>query len=70
MFPREVYERILAQPGCQGIRIYDGVDEKGAPALILVGIDKDGNDITAGELDEFQFPCPPFCDDGGSALNG
>ena len=71
MFPREVYDRILAQKGCAGIRIYYGRDENGKMALVLVGIDANGNDMTAGELDEFQFPCPPFCTDGGgSVLNG
>jgi len=70
MFPRDVFDRILAQTGCAGIRIYYGRDDTGGLALVLVGIDANGNDMTAGELDEFQFPCPPYCDDGGSVLNG
>lgn len=70
MFPRDVFDRILAQKGCAGIRMYYGRDDKGEQALVLVGVDANGNDMTTGELDDFQFPCPPFCDDGGSVLNG
>jgi hypothetical protein len=69
LFPRDVFERILAQPGCQGIRIYYGRDANGQPSLVLVGVNADGNDMTAGEIDEFHFPCPPYCDTSGSTLN-
>lgn len=65
LFPREVYERILAQPGCAGIRAYEGRDEKGNRQTILVGVDADGNDMTGGVLAEFGLPCPPYCGGGG-----
>ena len=68
MFPREVYERLLAQPGCAGIRLYHGRKADGKPAMVLVGVDEDGNDMVNGELDEEHFPCPPYCD-GTNALN-
>jgi hypothetical protein len=62
MFPRAVYEKILAQAGCAGIRAYRGLHEDGSPATVLVGVDKDGNDMTTGVLAEEDFPCPPYCD--------
>ena len=68
MFPREVYDRLLAQPGCAGIRMYYGLDDQGKSAMVLVGVDKDGNDMVNGELDDVHYPCPPFCD-GTNALN-
>jgi len=60
--------KLLSQPGCVALRIYYGTDEKGEGAFVLVGMDADDRDMTEGTLLEFQFPCPPFCDDG-SELN-
>jgi hypothetical protein len=42
---REQLEALLNQPGCEGIRAYYGLDDAGAPKLILVGIDAAENDI-------------------------
>lgn len=64
MFPRDVYERILAQPGCAGIRAYEGRDEGGTRQTVLVGVDKDGNDMIGGVLADLSFPCPPYCGGG------
>lgn len=54
---RNILERILAQPGCEGIRFYNAINEKGVTTLVYVGIDGDENIIkqytgvnTAGEL--------------------
>ena len=69
MFPRKVFDEILAQAGCEGIRIYFGREADNKAAGILVGVDAEGDDMTAGELAEFWFPCPPFCTTG-SLLNG
>lgn len=69
MFPREVFDTLLAQPGCMGIRIYNGAAEDGASAIVLVGVDRDGNDMTAAALFDLSVPCPPYCG-GGNVLNG
>ncbi|TGE08059.1 hypothetical protein [Hymenobacter fodinae] len=42
---KQQLEAILNQPGCEGIRVYYGLDEQGNRKLILVGIDADENDI-------------------------
>lgn len=68
MFPREVFEALLAQPGCTGIRIYNGEAEDRVRASILVGVDANGNDMTSGTLFEWGLPCPPYC--GGGDLSG
>lgn len=73
MFPRSVFEALLAQTGCAGIRIYNGQAEDGAEQSILVGVDAEGNDMTSATLFEFGLPCPPYCGGGGgggSVLNG
>ena len=65
-FRREAFEEILKQPGCTGIRFYYGVDDKGAPSLVLVGVDSDDNDMVNGAVMDIIYPCPPFCGDGNS----
>ena len=60
-FKKETIQAILDQPGCVGLRYYYGQKEDGTPVLILVGVDKNGNDLTDGLLAEFSTPCPPFC---------
>jgi hypothetical protein len=42
---RNILEQILAQPGCTGIRFYNGINEKGQKTLVYIGIDDAGNDI-------------------------
>ena len=62
LFPREVIERLLSQPGAYGIRFYFGRENAGGPnRLVAVAVDSDGNDMTAGEVMDWAFPCPPFC---------
>lgn len=38
-------QALLAQPGVHGMRVYHGLDENGAYRMVLVAVDKDGNDI-------------------------
>jgi hypothetical protein len=68
MFLRKELDDLLAQPGCSGVRFYYGLDANGQDSLILVGVDKDGNDMVNGVLIDGSFPCPPFCG-GGNSLN-
>lgn len=61
-FWREAFDRLLAQPGVSGIRIYRGKGKGGARHLVMVAVDGNGEDITAsGEIMELDMPCPPFC---------
>ncbi|MEO6000823.1 MAG: hypothetical protein ABIN89_28510 [Chitinophagaceae bacterium] len=42
---RNILERILAQPGCEGIRFYNAINEMGRTTLVYVGIDANENII-------------------------
>ncbi len=42
---KTILEEILAQPGCVGMRFYNGINEKGQRTLVYIGIDAAGNDI-------------------------
>jgi hypothetical protein len=65
-FGRNIFDKILSQPGCIGIRYYYAQKDDGTSTLVLVGVDGSGNDISVGILGEDSFPCPPFC--GGPGL--
>ena len=56
--------RILGQDDCIGIRFYNGTDAAtGKNNLVLVGVDKNGNDITQGVILEYLVTCPKICPD-------
>ena len=42
---RNIIDRILAQPGCVGMRFYYGLNEEGQKTLVYVGVDAEGKDI-------------------------
>ena len=42
---RNILERILAQPGCEGIRFYNAINEMGRTTLVYVGVDANENII-------------------------
>ncbi len=53
-FERVTFDRLLAQPGCQGIRIYLGLHDPADPSVpkgqsmwtyVIIGTDAKGNDI-------------------------
>lgn len=63
-FGRDAIEAVLAQSTCVGIRYYHGIDSKGEPVIILVGVDANENDLHTGKLLEFAIPCPTQCGSG------
>src|SRR6266852_1110772 len=68
LFWKEAVEQVIGQAGCVAMRYYYAQQDDGKPALVLVGVDKDGKDMTGGFLAELSCPCPPMCDDP-NALN-
>ena len=61
-FGRNSIQTVLNQAGAVGLRIYYGRKNNGTPALILVGVNANGQDIIVGPLMEEGWPCPPLCD--------
>lgn len=54
---------LLAQTGCVGLRFYHGIDASGLKQLVVVGVDKNENDLASGTcliLDK-SILCPPQC---------
>jgi hypothetical protein len=69
-FGRDIIEKILAEDGCMGIRIYYALDDNGQKQLLLVGADSEGNNLLPSEksssgdpntIADVSFPCPSFC---------
>jgi len=60
-FGRAALEAILAQDTCVGIRYYHGINDRDEPVLVLVGADRDENDLYNGALAEIAMPCPTLC---------
>jgi hypothetical protein len=60
-FNRKAFDKILAQKGCAGIRIYYAQKKDGSPAMVLVGIDASGKDMTKATIAEAGADCPPWC---------
>jgi hypothetical protein len=42
---RNIIEKILAQPGCVGMRFYYGYNAEGQKTLVYMGLDANGNDL-------------------------
>lgn len=67
-FHREAFEALLQQPGCAGIRIYHGRGQGGEHHSVMVGVDGNGSDLTAGGIMQQSLPCPPYCDNDSALL--
>jgi hypothetical protein len=78
-FGFEIIEKILAEPGCIGIRIYYGINDKGEKQLMLIGADKAGDNLLPEEgmsllgdgntIADMSYPCPSYCPPtGGNSL--
>lgn len=60
-------ETLLAQPGCNGIRMYFAKEVDGGETLVLVGVDANGNDML-NLIIESGKRCPTECG-ANNALN-
>ncbi|MCC6818372.1 MAG: hypothetical protein IT245_05740 [Bacteroidia bacterium] len=61
MLSKEIIEEILAQPGCEGIRIYNAIDDSNIATLVITGVDASQNDMYDGVLAEHTYKCPTIC---------
>jgi hypothetical protein len=82
-FDREAFDKLLAQAGCVGIRVYFGMDANLTIKIIAVGVDEDNKDIlpsplteaieggeeNGGVIVEEGRPCPPNCPPDDGLLN-
>ncbi len=69
MFHREIFDKILSQKGCVGIRYYYAKMDDGTPTIVLVGVDSLGNDMSTAAIGEATYPCPPYCADQKTTID-
>ncbi|HET6991512.1 MAG TPA: hypothetical protein VFJ43_09325 [Bacteroidia bacterium] len=69
-FGEKILMRAIREKHCIGLRMYYALDDEGMQQIIVVGVDKQGNDLCSGIVMDRAVPCPPYCDGGGSPLNG
>ncbi len=60
-FGSDALSKVLAQPGCVGLRMYYAKHNDGLPTLVIIGVDNKGNDMTKGLICQKASFCPPFC---------
>jgi len=59
--PNAAYLEIINQPGCVEVRTYFAKNAAGALTLVIVGVDANGNDMTAGKIMNRLIKCPNDC---------
>lgn len=63
-FDRDAFDTVLAQTGCEKIRIYFGMDEELQVHCVVVGVDDHDNDMLSEEehkILENARRCPTDC---------
>lgn len=58
-YSNNVFEDIISQEGCEGIRIYNAINSDNILTNVLVGVDKFGNDLYQGKIYDLGGPWPP-----------
>jgi len=64
-YSRAIFDKILKQEGCVGIRLYPAIDRYGRQTSLIVGVDKNGDDILRGVIGDTPWLCPPYCSSSG-----
>ncbi|HEY1047978.1 MAG TPA: hypothetical protein VGF79_16170 [Bacteroidia bacterium] len=60
-FNKSIIQEIIDQPLCEGIRIYNAIDDSNIRTVVITGIDGNGNDLYNGVLAEYAERCPQIC---------
>jgi hypothetical protein len=61
-FGKNIFSKILGQPGCVGILIYYAQRDDGRPTFVLAGVDKTGRHYAKWpSWGDETLLCPPFC---------
>jgi len=65
LFSNDALQSVLDQTDCVSVRFYLAVEASVPPKLtiVAVGVDANGNDLTAGIILDKSITCPPYCGD-------
>lgn len=79
LYGRHLFDKILAAPNCEGIRIFNGINDEGKQALVFIGTDAyeepifsylSGFILIDDLIGDLGLPCPPRCDLFGDISQG
>lgn len=74
LFDKKVVIDMLNEDKCEGLRVYNAIDDEGKEHFILVGTDEQGNNLLPSSEESLTESyslldngerCPPFCPTGG-----
>lgn len=65
---KDILFDMLKQENCEGIRIYTALNDEKKITFVIIGIDKNQNDMTDGLIADHLGLCPPYCNYEGSPL--
>jgi hypothetical protein len=78
LYGREIFDQLLAVPGCEGVRVFNAYNDKGMQAFVLVAVDGRNNNIreykgARGEtilapIADTGLPCPADCPNPDSSI--
>ncbi len=70
LFDKKVVVDMLNEPNCEGLRVYNAIDDEGNEHFVLVGTDANGGNLLPSSEESLTesyslldngFPCPPNC---------
>lgn len=73
LFDKKIVIDMLNEDKCEGLRVYNALDDEGKEHFVLVGTDADGNNLLpsseeslteSNSLLDNGIPCPPHCPSG------
>ena len=79
IYGRHIFDALLAVPGCEGIKVFNAINDKNMQAFVFVAAGKNGENITEyfkdttkgrvkvmAPLADQGVPCPQFCSRPGT----
>lgn len=73
LIPKEDITQLFEYDGVCDVRTYFGMDENGNQKLMIVGVDRYGNDLIDESLNrfiyDFALKCPDVCDTRSPLFN-
>lgn len=67
LYGRHIFDKLLSVPGCEGIRVFNGLNSKGIHALVFVAVDGNNRNILEYKVstpDGIITVAAPLADDG------
>jgi hypothetical protein len=68
LFDKDIVLTLLNEKGCEGLRVYNALDDEGKEHFILVGTDAKGNNLLPDSDDDTPLSMSRTASDNGAML--